>query len=247
MPKLNQINALVTGRKSETEKGVTELYKLVQKESLFDGRSRNYKPHDEENGERLPAETQRVQQTVKDLTAQAAEKWAELWDLTFTQDTANQQAKADIVVDERTLLSGVPVTTLLFLEKQVNDVESFVSKLPTPDPAEEWEHDASTDLLKTRPTNSVRTKKIPRNHVKAEATKEHPAQVEVYYEDVQVGTWTQIQYTGRITAQQKNAILGRIKKLKDAIKLAREQANMMEVEKQKLGGELLAFIFGGTK
>jgi hypothetical protein len=244
MPKLNQINALLTGRKGEAEKAVTEVYKLIQKESLFDGRSRTYKPHDEENGERLPAEQQRVQQRVKDLIGDVTAKWTELWDLTLTQDTANQTAKADIVVDGQTILKDVPVTTLLFLEKQVNDVETFVSKLPTPDPAEEWEHDPNTDLLKTRPLFSVRTKKVPRNHVKAEATKEHPAQVEVYYEDVQVGAWTQTLFTGRIPAQEKNAILARLKKLKDALKLAREQANLIEVQPKKAAESLFGYIFG---
>jgi len=244
MPKLHQINALLTGRKGEAEKAVTETYKVIQKESLFDGRQRTYKPHDEENGERLPPEKQMVQQRVKDLMRDAAAKWTELWDLTLTQDSANQQAKADVDVDGVRVLAGVPVTTLLFLEKQVNDVETFVSKLPTPDPAEEWEHDPNTDLLKTKPLQSVRTKKVPRNHVKAEATDKHPAQVEVYHEDIQVGTWTQTLFTGRITAQEKNAILARVKKFKDAVKLAREQANSIDVQNKKAGEAVFSFLFG---
>lgn len=245
MPKLNQINALLTGRKGEAEKAVTEAYKVVQKESLFDGRQRTYKPHDEENGERLPPEKQTVQQRVKNLMSEAAAKWTELWDLTLTQDAANQQAKGTIHDSEgRTLADGVPVTTLLFLEKQLNDVETFVSKLPTPDPAEEWEHDPNTDLLKTKPLQSVRTKKVPRNHVKAEATDKHPAQVEVYHEDIQVGVWTQTLFTGRITAQEKNAILAKVKKLKDSVKLAREQANSIEAKNQQIGETVFGYLFG---
>lgn len=244
MPKLNQINALVTGRKSDTEKTVTEIYKLLQKDGLFDGRNRTYKPHDEENGERLPSEVQRVQQKATDLIAQATTKWTELFDLTLTQDTANQSAKADVTVDGKVILKDVPVTTLLFLEKQLNDVETFVSKLPTPDPSEEWEFDPNTDQLKTRPMTTMRTKKVPRNHVKAEATKEHPAQVEVYYEDIQVGTWTQILYTGRVSAQERNGMLQRVKKLKDAVKLAREQANLLDVQERKIGSDVFRFVFG---
>jgi hypothetical protein len=34
VPKLNQINAVVSGRKGEAEKAVTELYKLIQKDQL---------------------------------------------------------------------------------------------------------------------------------------------------------------------------------------------------------------------
>ena len=81
--------------------------------------------------------------------------------------------------------------------------------------------------------------------MKYEATKEHPAQTELYMKDLPVGTWTQILYSGCIQADRKNAILARIRKLQDAIKLAREQANLLEVERQKAGEALLAFVFGG--
>ncbi len=67
MPKLNQINALVSARKNEAEKHVTELYKLVQKDALFVGRERTYRPLDEVNGQKLPPESQRVQQRADDL------------------------------------------------------------------------------------------------------------------------------------------------------------------------------------
>ena len=48
----------------------------------------------------------------------------------------------------------------------------------------------STDSWKTDPVRTIRTKKVPRNHVKAEATENHPAQAEVYYEDLPVAYWT---------------------------------------------------------
>ena len=244
MPKLNQINAIVTARKGDAEKQVTELYKLVQKDQLFAGRERTYRPLDEVNGQKLPPESQRVQQRVDDMIRQARVKWTELWNLVLTQDTGNQQARADIVVDGKTLLADVPVTSLLFLDKQVNDLETFVSKLPTPDPAEEWSHDPNTGLLRSRATESLRTSKEPTVIVKYEATKDHPAQTELFTKDIPVGTWTQILYSGCIPADKKNTILARIRKLQDAIKIAKEQANLFEVERQKAGEPLLAFVFG---
>ncbi|QJX00691.1 DUF7873 family protein [Frigoriglobus tundricola] len=244
MPKLNQINALVTSRKGDAEKQITELYKLIQKEQLFAGRERTYRPLDEVNGQKLPPESQRVQQRADDLVRQAREKWTELWNLVLTQDTGNQSARADIVVDGKVILANVPVTSLLFLDKQVNDLETFVSKLPTPDPAEEWTHDPSTGLLRGKTTESLRTSKEPTVIVKYEATKEHPAQTELFTKDVPVGTWSQILYSGCIGTDRKNAILTRVRKLQDAIKLAREQANLLEVERQKAGEPLLGFVFG---
>ncbi|AMV25303.1 hypothetical protein VT84_12960 [Gemmata sp. SH-PL17] len=244
MPKLNQINAVVTARKGDAEKQITELYKLIQKEQLFTGRERTYRPLDEINGQKLPPESQRVQQRADDLIRQAREKWTELWNLVLTQDTGNQSAKADIVVDGKAVLANVPVTTLLFLDKQVNDLETFVSKLPTPDPAEEWAHDPNSGLLRSKANESLRTSKEPTVIVKYDATKEHPAQTELFTKDVPVGTWTQILYSGCIAADRKNAILARVRKLQDAIKVAKEQANLLEIERQKAAEALFGYVFG---
>ena len=244
MPKLNQINAIVSGRKGETEKAVTEIYKLIQKDQLFAGRERTYRPLDEVNGQKQPPESQRVQQRADDLIRQAVTKWTDLWNLVYTQDAGNQQAKADVVVDGKALLTGVPVTFLLFLDKQVNDLETFISKLPTPDPAEEWAHDPNSGLLRSKATESLRTSKEPTVIVKYEATEKHPAQTELFTKDVPVGTWTQILYSGCIPTDRKNALLERIKKLQDAVKTAKEQANLLEVEKQKVADTLFGFVFG---
>ncbi|MFO0938446.1 MAG: hypothetical protein U0798_18235 [Gemmataceae bacterium] len=245
MPKLNQINAIITGRKGETEKAITEIYKLVQKDVLFAGRERTYRPLDELNGQKYPPESQRVQQRADDLLRQAVAKWTELWNLVYTQDLGNQQAKSDVVVDGKAILSNVPVTFLLFLDKQVNDLETFISKLPTPDPAEEWSHDPNSGLLRSKATDSLRTSKEPTVIVKYEATEKHPAQTELFTKDVPVGTWTQILYSGCIPTDRKNALLERIKKMQDAIKTAKEQANLLEVEKQKVADAIFGYLFGG--
>jgi len=243
MPKLNQVNAILSARKSEAEKAVHDIVKLLQKEQLFSGRERTYRPLDEVNGQRLPPESQKVQQRVDQLIEQARGNWTELWNLVLTQDAGNQQARADIVVDGKTVLASVPVTTLLFLDKQLGEAENFITKLPTPDPAEEWSHDPNSGLLKSQATESLRTQKEPAVYVKYEATKEHPAQTEFYMRDAPVGTWRQILYSGCIQADRKNLILARLKKLRDAVKLAREQANLIDVERQKAGEPLLAFLF----
>jgi hypothetical protein len=243
MPKLNQVNAIVSTRKGESEKGLSELIKLLQKEQLFNGRERTYRPFDEVNGQRMPPESQKVQHRAEQLIEQARATWTELWNLVLTQDAGNQQARADIVVDGKTVLKSVPVTSLLFLDKQLGEVENFVNKLPTPDPAEEWAHDPNTGLLKSQAAESLRTQKEPAVFVKYEATKEHPAQTEFYMKDEPVGTWRQLLYSGCIQADRKNTILARLKKLRDAVKLAREHANLTEVERQKAGEPLLAFLF----
>lgn len=243
MPKLNAVNALVTGKKSEVEKGVMEVYKAIQKPDLFDGFSRTYRPLNDEDADQLPPENKRVQLTAGEAITACQKAWSELWDLTATQDAGNTHAKAKIeCVPEA---GELPVTTLLFLEKQINNVESFVSKLPTPDPGEEWSRDPITDLYKTDPIETVRTKKVVKTHVAYPATPEHPAQTQVYNEDVPAGRWTRVLFTGRIPARSKNEILARLKILKEDIKLAREKANLTDVDRKKIADSLFAYVFAG--
>ncbi len=90
---------------------------------------------------------------------------------------------------------------------------------------------------------TLRTKKIPRNHVKAEATEHHPAQVEVYYEDVTIGYWRTIKFSGALPAQHVNEILERVERLQQAIKFAREEANNTETQEQKVGEKVFQYIF----
>jgi len=246
MPKLNQINALVTGKKTEATAIVTEAYKLIQKEQLFNGRERVYRPSDEEHGEKLPSESQKVQQTAKALLAVAQAKWIEIWDLVATQDAGNQLAKADVTVDGKTVLPAIPVTTLLYLEKQVNDVETYISKLPTPDPSEVWDYDATTSLLRSLKRETQRTQKEPSSFTKAPATKEHAAQVEFFFKDVPVGTWSQTLFSGAIQADLRNLLLDRVRRLKDAIKVAREQANLQEIAPASIGKLIFNYLLAGT-
>src|SRR5947209_14080670 len=113
MPKLCQIIAITNTRKSTVQKEVTELHHQATKEALLTGISRTYTPK-EENGEKQPAENKMVQVKATDALRAAAEAWTRLLDVVATQDFANCEAKADVVVDGHPLLRGVPVTHLLF-------------------------------------------------------------------------------------------------------------------------------------
>jgi hypothetical protein len=244
MAKLNQIIALQAGKKAQAKETLTEAYHQIKKPDLLAGLVRTYQPRDE-GGEPQPDERKMVQVKVNDLIPKVIRDLTEMFDVVATQDWANCQAKADVVVDGRKLLDGVPVTHLLFLEKQLVDVRTFLESLPTLDTGEDWEHSSAFDSFVSRPAKSNRTKKVPKSHVKYEATKEHPAQVEMYMEDVWVGTWTTVKFSGAIPAAARNAMLDRLRKLLDAVKVAREEANNLEVRGMKVGSALLGFIFDG--
>jgi hypothetical protein len=242
MPKLNQIIAIQAGKKSQAKETLTEAYHLLKKPELLSGITRTYQPRDE-GGEPQPDERKQVQLKVNELIAKVTADLTEMFDVVATQDWANCQAKADVVVDRRPILQGVPVTHLLFLEKQLVDLRTFIEALPVLDAAEDWEYRAEADSYVSKPSRSNRTKKVPKNHIKYEATKEHPAQVEMYMEDVWVGTWTTTKFSGAIPAAAKNGMLERVRKLVDAVKSAREEANSIEVKAQKVGASILGYIF----
>ncbi|WP_432067396.1 hypothetical protein [Streptomyces sp. C10-9-1] len=243
MAKLNQIIAVEKGVKTKAHHDLTAAHHGLQKPALLAGISRTYQPKDEE-GEQLPPESTRVQVQAEDVLRETARTLTRLFDVTATKDWANCTARADVTVDGRALLTGVPVSYLLFLEKQLTDIATFVRKLPVLDASESWVHDPSTDAWKTDPVRTVRTRKVPRNHVKAEATEHHPAQVEVYYEDVPVGYWTTVKFSGALPARRLNELTERLEKLQQAVKFAREEANACEVDDRRAGDAVFGYLFG---
>lgn len=243
MARLNQIIAVEKGVKSRTFQELTEAHQELQKQSLLAGISRTYRPKDDE-GEQLPPESTKVQLRAEEAIQQTAAILTRLFDVTATKDWTNGVAKADVVVDGKTLIAQVPVTYLLFLEKQLVDIHTFVKKLPVLDASETWNFDASADCWATEPVQTVKTKKIPRNHVKAEATDKHPAQVEIYYEDVVVGYWRTVKFSGALPAKRVSELLDRVEKLQQAVKFAREEANNAEAVDQKLGEKVFNYLFG---
>ncbi len=242
MAKLNQIIAIEKGIKSQSVQQVAETQRTLQKSSLFSGISRTYRPKDEE-GEQLPPESNKVQVTADEIIHETREFLTKLFDITATKDWTNCHARADVVVNGQTLLTQVPVSYLLFLEKQLSDLHAFIKKLPIIDASERWTFDPNSDCWATEPVQTLKTFKMPRNHVKAEATEHHPAQVEVYYEDVTIGYWRTVKFSGALPAQRIHELLNRLEKLQQAVKFAREEANNAEAEEQRVGDRIFNYLF----
>ncbi len=88
---------------------------MLQKSDLLSGIARSYKPKDE-LGEQLPPESKLVQFKVDEGIAKITKSLVEMFDVVATQDWANCEAKADVVVAGKVVIKAVPVTHLLFLE-----------------------------------------------------------------------------------------------------------------------------------
>lgn len=242
--KLCQIVALASGKKSRSESAFGSIHHKLEKKELLNGISRAYTPRDED-GEKVPSESKHVQFSVSQAISEVTSVLADLLDTVATQDASNCVARASVAVDGKTLLANVPVTHLLFLEKKVTDLRTFVDGLPTLDPAYRWSYDPTTASYRADPQETTKTKKVMKNHVLVEATKEHPAQVHMYNEDVTVGTWRTTNFSGGIPAQEKNQMLDRVRKLHEAIVKAREEANSSEVVALQTS-PILDYVFSGS-
>lgn len=242
MSKLNQIIAIEKGAKNRVYAAITELHKNAQKQDLYYGFSKTYEPK-EEGSERFPPESKKVLLRAEDVLTETKELFGEFWDITATKDFANQTAKADVSVNGNVLITDAPVPYLLFLEKQLTDLRTFVDKMPVLDEQDDWRKDEATGLFKTEPTKTHRTAKVIKPIVKYEATKEHAAQTDLITQDVIVGYWNQVKQSGAITRGEKRKLADKVEAVLNAVKSAREEANSGDAPPKKVGSDLLEFIF----
>jgi hypothetical protein len=244
MAKLNQIIAIEKGIKAKSYAEISALHKVIQKPALFNGFQKTYKPKDDDDSEKLPAEKQRVQFSTDEVLRSVERAMTELINVTARKDYTNCIAVSDVILpDGQHIIKDAPVSFLLFLEKQMNDLRTFAAELPILDEGENWIKDVNSGLFKADETNTHRTKKMSKPIVLYPATPEHPAQTQIMTEDVIAGFWSQVKQSGAMPKPMKAALLARIDALQNAIKQAREAANMNdEVDTGKIGIAIFNYL-----
>lgn len=229
MVRLNQVVALVKGKKSEAQAAQTKAYQLYQKPDHFAGLTKTYEPKDEE-GDRYPGEEKRLQLRTEEVLQNTFNSLNALFDIVEMQDSANCIMRGSVIVDGQTLLKDVPPTHLMFLEHKLTDIITLLSSVPVLDPTKEWTYSEEGRCFRSAPVKRTKTKKIARyNEMKAE-TDLHPALMDKEYEDVVEGLWSTTEFSGAITEERKHQLVERARKLKGAIIVAREEANSNKVD-----------------
>ena len=242
MPKLNQILAIEKGVKSRVYSEMTKKHHDIQKSALLNGFSKTYTKKNED-GDDFPPENHKVQIIASEMLEELQKLMTELLDVTFTKDVANCEAKADVVVDGKTIIKDAPVTYLLFMEKQLSDLYTFVAKIPELNPEEDWIFDENSNLYKTASIKTTKTKKVKKAIVLYDATKEHPAQTQLISEDEIIGHWNTIKQSGALPKPRKKKLLARVEKLSKAVKFAREEANSVEAKRKEVSNVIFDYIF----
>lgn len=239
---LHVVIALLAGVRKQGEDNLTKVYQSFKKPDLFSGMDRIYTPI-KDDGIVYPEESKVVQSSVPKSLESLLSNLINYYDTQYAQDMGNCIAKADIVVDDVVLAKDVPATYLLFLEKKVSDLATVISTMPTLSSSENWTMDSATGTYKTSPTQTLRTKKEKRVLVRAAATDKHPAQTDVYDEDVPEGHWHTVKLSTALTAVEVEEMSVKLGKLNKAIKTAREMANTTSVQDGNIAESLLRYVF----
>lgn len=244
---LSQIVLMWPDVSKATAQTVKNAHHALQRETGLHGQHRSYEPI-AEDGDQLPSVDERVQVTVPELLAEVQLGLLRAFNTAaardFTNGPGDSGAVADLVAGDVTLVQKAPVPYLLWLDKQLDGLLTLVSKLPTHDPAQEWElDDPERGIYRSHPSHTQRTTPVPRHHVVFQPTDKQPGQAQMYQEQRLDGIWTVVKFTGSIPTARRSTMLQRIASLRDAISIAREEANRVEMVDPRPGARLLSFIF----
>lgn len=186
--------------------------------------------------------------TVADKLDYVASTVTRYLDVLLQKEATNQHAQADIELDGTILAAKVPVGMLLGLESRLGVMRDMYLAIPTLAPGRHWQTDPATGrgvYLDSHPDVKMKTQKTAQHKILVDATKEHPAQVEKWFEDVPVGKITATTWSGMLSPAEKSDILERLDRLMRAVKRARMRANNVDVVPGKIGRRLFDYIHAG--
>lgn len=231
-----------TATKLAEEAGVT----FSKKTELFRGMTKKVTFLDSNRAGENASESKEVVTTVSEKLGYVAKHLVKAWDILLKKERTNQNARADVVVDGVLIAKDVPATFLLGMETRLKALRPLLEAIPTLEPSIKWSEDAAlaAGVFRAPETASFKTEKTVRHKILVEATKEHKAEIEKWFEDVPVARIDTTQFSGMWSSRQKAEVLDRLDRLAQAIKAARQRANMTDVVTDAVGDTLFAYVLG---
>lgn len=199
----------------------------------FVGFVKRYLPFSEteaetESVEELSELDANVPQVLSDLTATLGR----FLDVSFYVDMANTDA-ADDNVGLGDLPFPLPAPFLLTMETELLAFRKAVEAAPVHPPGKKWVADSSLGSGVFRQENqevTFRTRKEPKSKIIVEATEHHPAQAQTWSEDVRIGKYETLNFSGALAPARKALLLARLDALIQNVKSARQRANAVTLE-----------------
>jgi hypothetical protein len=243
---LAQLLAVEKGIRQDDNTISSELYKTLQRAAAFQGETRTYRTLTEDGVMQPDARTQ-ITADANDCLQRFRDVRERTIDVTLTKDIANRDATADLKVDGVTIATAVPAVTLLSLEKTADDIVAFFTALPVLDPAEEWVDDPNSGVQRSKvPSKTLRTSKETVGLVIWQpddpATSKHGPITDKVIKDIPVGEWTITKFSSALPAARKRELVARAKKFREAVKMAREEANRAPVTDEVAGKALFDYL-----
>jgi hypothetical protein len=230
--KLNQVIAIEKDAKAQSNSALDTTQNLFKKSPLFTGYIKQYQSFDDEARAEQP-ETGRVQHTVENLLRDVRKSMTKSLNLTATKDFSNCDARADVTIKDQTIVSNVPATHLLYLEKVLTRWKDFILSIPTLDASVDWVKDDAQGLMKIKePKKSHRMKKTRKHTIVHPPTPQHPAITDHIDEDVAIGEFT------------LTLLLDRVSELHASVKTAREEANTLTVSQGDVADRVFDYLLG---
>lgn len=244
--KLHELLAVESSLETQAQKVRKDLENTFEKKRhLFEKKQLLFTPS-AEGAQQSVEQQQDIQTTVEKEIKWIRPHISKSLDSSYQVAEANMLARADIVLEDDTVIAkDVPATSLLELQKRLAEIMELAKSIPTLDPAKGFSMDEQSKLYKAREIKKPRTTKQPKVIIKYEATKEHPAQTELYSADVVLGMIEEQEWSGLMTPADKADLLDRVEKLTRAVRSARSRANEQAVDtSKKISAPLLNYIFG---
>jgi len=247
--RLHQILAVESDLEGKYKRTCEETKKTFGKAAMFTGAHRKLVSFDDSDKTEWPEENQAMTTTVHERMDFTGDVISKYFDALFQKEATNQHASADLMVDGVSLGIALPATFLLALESRLKYVRTVYEALPTLQAGIDWEkaEDKGEDVWRMKhPEEKIKTKMTFKSQVLVEPTEHHPAQIEKWEEQVPVGKFVKNVWCSMITSHEKSQILGRIDKLLQATKQARQRANAQEIIKGNIGKAVVDFINRGV-
>lgn len=224
------------------------LSKFKKSAHFFDGHSRRLQMLDDSPANKTieagQLEDKPVITTVFETLKDALLVFAKAEDLQFQKNLTKHKATATVMWQGKPFLQDVPIDQLLGLESRITKLRELWESIPTQDATRTWtaNPDMGTGVYEATLEETEKTEKQAVPITLAQATKEHPAQVQLISKDVTVGRFSTRRRTGAATAQQKYDALKQIDDLLVEIKSARQRANETSVEDGRLGQKVAELL-----
>lgn len=235
-PKLHEILAVEQSLAEEANHVTKDTIKnLSERRSMYEGMTKTHTIFDDGMQHLVQAQEQKeVQSTVQEQLDYMATEVSKYYDVVLQKESANQTARADIVIGDQIVAKDIPAIVLLGLEKKLQSLLPVYNAIPTLDAARSWEAAigyAKPNVFRTKFAEERQQSVVTKEWREiSPTTQHHAAQLKEVEATHNVGKYTIVSFSAALTSEDKAAKITRLQDMLRAVKEARQRANNVEVK-----------------